>query len=266
MSGRSLNESHRSVTGSTTAPDVTRSLLADIRNYFAHQGSIPTLVDFESTEVREDYTQRIAQRVGIDVSQYSVLNVHRIGIDAPVRYVFEEIVRWRGDSPYWPNYVATLQIEEGRPEDVRVVLLGQSIGGLLASVTAGRLGTLFRMHAKTVRDVPGGSDLDNARYLLWDCSGGYPIGFFSVFARSPIAAKDETEPTQLFFAVGFNPHGRRFLSHIRPVRRTWEAIHNRVTTNVLNRFKHLCETGFTSAQDGEEFNTGAVPIYEPRGS
>jgi len=259
MSGRSLNESHRSVTGSTTAPDVTRSLLADIRNYFAHQGSIPTLVDFESTEVREDYTQRIAQRVGIDVSQYSVLNIHRIGIDAPVRYVFEEIVRWRGDSPYWPNHLATLQIEEGRPEDVRVVLLGQSIGGALASVTAGRVGTLFRMHLRTARAFPGDADVDNARYFLWDCTGGYPIGIFSVFARSAIVARGEVEPTQLFFAVGFNPHGRRFLSGIRPVRRTWEAIHNRVTTNVLNRFKLLCEAGFEATREGDALSPDDEP-------
>jgi hypothetical protein len=254
------------VTGPNAAPEPTRSLISDVRHYFIRRPAITTLVDFETGVVREDYTQRIAQRVGIDVSQYSVLNVHRIGIDAPVRYVFEELVRWEGDSPYWPNHVATLEDMEDRPGSLRVVLFGRSIGRWLGSVSGGRLGTLFQMHARTVRDVPGGSDLDNARYLLWDCRGGYPIGFFSVFVRSPIAARDEAEPTQLFFAVGFNPHGRRFLSHIRPVRRTWEAIHNRVTTNVLNRFKRLCETNFTSAQDGEEFNMGAVPIYEPRGS
>jgi hypothetical protein len=239
------------VTGSTTAPDVTLSLAADIRTYLFPRGAIGTLVDFESYEVREDYTQRIAQRVGIDVSQYSVLNIHRIGIEAPVRYVFEEIVRWRGDSPYWPNHVATLQIEEGRPEDVRVVLLGQSIGGILASLTGGRVGTLFRMRLRTARAFPGEADVDNARYFLWDCSGGYPIGIFSVFARSAIAARGEVEPTQLFFAVGFNPHGRRVLSGIRPVRRTWEAIHNRVTTNVLNRFKWLCEAGFEAEREGK---------------
>ena len=244
------------MTGSTTAPDVTRSLPADIRAYFVHRGSTPTLVDFHSDEVRKEYTRRIAQRVGIDVSQYSVLNIHRIGIDAPVRYVFEEIVRWRGDSPYWPNHVATLQIEEGRSRDVRVVLLGQSIGGLLASLTAGGVGTLFRMHLRTARSVPGNADLDNARYFLWDCTGGYPIGIFSVFARSAIAARGEVEPTQLFFAVGFNPHGKRILSGIRPVRRTWEAIHNRVTSNVLNRFKLLCEADFEAEREGRSSPEG----------
>ncbi|MCL7971961.1 MAG: hypothetical protein M8866_07735, partial [marine benthic group bacterium] len=105
---------------------------------------------------------------------------------------------------------------------------------------------------RTVRRVPADSDLDNARYFLWDCSGGYPIGIFSVFARSPIAERGEGEPTQLFFAVGFNPHGRQFLSGIRPVRRTWELIHNRVTGNVLNRFKRLCEAEFGSTREGSE--------------
>lgn len=211
---------------------------------------ISTLVDFDSDGIREDYTRQIAQRVGIDVSQYSVLNIHRIGIDAPVRYVFEEIVRWRGDAPYWPNHVATPQSDDNRPEDMRVVMFGRSVGGWLESVTRTRLGTLFLMRARAVRRVPADSDLDNARYFLWDCSGGYPIGIFSIFARSPIAALEEIEQTQLFFVVGFNPHGRRFLSSIRPVRRTWEAIHNRVTGNVLNRFRSLCEEQFRATREG----------------
>ncbi len=243
------------MTGPIWQPEGSRGIVDDVRQYFTVRPEISTLIDLDSDEIREDYTQHIAQRVGIDVSQYSVLNIHRIGIDAPVRYVFEEILRWRGDSPYWPNHVATLQIEEGQPEDVRVVLLGQSIGGLLASASAGRLGTLFRMHLRTARSFPGDVDVDNARYFLWDCSGGYPIGIFSVFARSAIAARGEVEPTQLFFAVGFNPHGRRFLSGIRPVRRTWEAIHNRVTTNVLNRFKLLCEAGFEAQLEGKALSS-----------
>jgi len=244
------------VTGPIAAPDVSRSLLADVRHYFAHRAAIPTLIDFESDEVREDYTQRIAQRVGIDVSQYSVLNIHRIGIDAPVRYVFEEIIGWRGDSPYWPNHVATLQIMKGAPDDVRVVLLGRSIGGWFGAVSGGRLGTLFEMHLKTARAFPGDADVDNARYFLWDCRGGYPIGIFSVFARSPIAERDEVESTQVFFVVGFNPYGKRSLSMIHPVRRAWEAIHNRVTSNVLNRFKCLCEAEFRATREGKAPRVG----------
>jgi len=238
------------VSAPRVAPAVTQSLAADLRHFFTHRPEIPTLVQFATEKVREDYTERIAQRIGLDVSQYSVLNIHRIGIHAPVRYVFDELEDWRGDAPYWPNHVATLQVAEGRPEDVRVVLLGRSIGGWLCAQTGGRVGILFEMHARTVRRVPADSDLDNSRYILWDCRGGYPIGIFSVFARSPIAAMGEVEPTQLFFAVGFNPYGIRMLSGIRPVRRTWEAIHNRVTSNVLNRFKQLCEAGFEATLEG----------------
>ena len=237
-------------------PQTTRNPFSDVRHYFIRRPAITTLVDFETDAVREDYTQRIAQRVGIDVSQYSVLNIHRIGIDAPVRYVFEELIRWEGDSPYWPNHVATLKVMEDKPDSLRVVMFGRSIGGWLAASSGGRLGTLFEMHARTIRAFPGSSDVDNARYLLWDCSGGYPIGIFSVFARSAIAARDEAEPTQLFFAVGFNPYGRRILSNIRPVRRTWETIHNRVTSNVLNRFKCLCEVGFQEAREGSVTSSG----------
>jgi hypothetical protein len=239
-------------------------VISDVRHYFIHRPAITTLVDFQTDAVREDFTQRIAQRVGIDVSQYSVLNIHHIGIDAPVRYVFEELIGWEGNSPYWPNHVATLKAMKEEPGSQRVVLFGRSLGGWLGALSGGRLASLFEMHARTVRDVPGDSDLDNARYLLWDCSGGYPIGIFSVFARSGIAARHEVEATQLFFAVGFNPYGRQFLSNIRPIRRSWEAVHNRVTSNVLNRFKLLCETSFRSTQQGDEFDTGEYPNTRSR--
>jgi hypothetical protein len=256
LAGGVGNEEQRPVIGPGDTSEVSESLRSDIAAYFVNRPSIPTLIDFASDEVREDYSHRIAQRVGIDVSQYSVLNIHRIGIEAPVRYVFDEIVSWDGDAPYWPNHVATLDRVGPRPEHVRVVLFGKSIGAWLSRVSGGRLGTLFKMCLRILRAVPGESDVDNARYILWDCSGGYPIGIFAVFARSPLPALQEEEKTQLFFAVGFNPHGISSLARIRPVRKTWEAVHNRVTGNVLNRFKRLCESGFVEARDGLEV---AVP-------
>jgi hypothetical protein len=240
-------------------PSHTSSLGSDIRGFFLHEPQIPTLVEFDDRSLREEYTSRIAQRVGIDVSQYAVVNIHRIGIEAPVRFVFGEIGRWRGNAPYWPNHVATLEMQNRDPGHVRVVLLGRSIGRWLGSVTGVRVGTLFEMHAREVRSDPSSSDADNARYLLWDCRGGYPMGIFSVYARSPIASLGEAEPTQLFFAVGFNPHGRKFLAGIHPVRRTWEAVHNRVTSNVLNRFKQLCERDFAAAREGGDFSSGGDP-------
>lgn len=244
-----MNPFYKGLTITVTRPpssDTRQNLWTDLRRYFLRAPEIPTLVSFDERELREEYTRRIAQRVGIDVSKYSVLNIHRIGIDAPVRHVYEEIVRWRGQSPYWPNHVATLEMGGERAEDVTVVLFGRSIGGWLWRSSGGRLGVLFRMHIRAVRPVPSSADLDNARYLLWDCRGGYPIGVFSVFARSPIASRGETESTQLFFAVGFDPHGLRALASVRPVRRVWEGIHDRVTGNVLNRFKRVCETSFAS--------------------
>ncbi len=91
------------------------------------------------------------------------------------------------------------------------------------------------------RRVPDAADADNARFFLWNCSGGYPIGVFSIFVRSAIPGRGESEPTQLFFAVGFDPFGRRLLGRIGPVRTLWQFVHDRVTSNVMNRFKRLCE-------------------------
>ena len=82
------------------------------------------------------------------------------------------------------------------------------------------------------------------------------MGICGIYVRSPIADLGETRQTQAFFAVGFNPYGRRILSNIRPVRRTWETIHNRVTSNVLNRFKCLCEVGFQAAREGSVTSSG----------
>ena len=92
--------------------------------------------------------------------------------------------------------------------------------------------------------MPDPDEFDNARYLLYDCSGGYPIGIFSMYVRSSIAEQHEVEPTQLFLVVGFNFYGRENWSRKRIINRTWEGVHNRVTANVMNRFKQLCEWRF----------------------
>jgi hypothetical protein len=227
-------------------------VLSDFRHYFIHKPALPTLVVFETDEERTDFTQRIAQRVGIDVSRYAVLNIHRIGIEAPVSHVFEEILSWEGDSPCWPNHVAMFESIDGKRENTRVVLLGgwKPVGVWARRLFGPGFGTLFNMRADRVRRVPTDSDWDNARYLLWECSGGYPIGIFSIYVRSAMVVRQESEQTQVFFAVGFNPFGRAGLSRIHPVRKAWEAVHNRVTGNVLNRFKRLCEAGFEEVRAG----------------
>ena len=92
---------------------------------------------------------------------------------------------------------------------------------------------------------------DNARYLLYKCSGGYPIGFFSMYVRSSIPEMSETEHSQLIFIVGFNFYGKARSARGRLMGKPWEWVHDRVTANVLNRIKRLCEWQFARIQQGD---------------
>lgn len=219
-------------------PEKSRGILSDIRFFLLHKPAIRTLIQFSNKAEREDYSQRIMQRTGIDVTKYSVLNIHRIGIEVPVRYVFEELLSWDGDSTCWPNHIATVDRLEGRLEKIQIFLLGLK-----------KFKPLFNLNAIKFQYLPGLSD-DNARYLMFDSSGGYPIGIFAMYVRSPIAEHNELEQTQLFFAVGFNFYGKVQRSNISIVNKIWEKIHNRVTANVLNRLKQLSEWRFQRLQDG----------------
>ena len=241
----------------------SRSILSDLALYFLHRPAIPTLIRFASEADREDYTFRIKQRLGINVDEYRVLNIHKIGIDAPARYVFEELMRWRGNAPSWPNHIATVDRIDRTREHVHILLLGG-----LRRLTGGRwplangLGTLFKLDALRIQTVPDAADFDNARYMLYECHGGYPIGVFAVYVRSSIAEQEETGATQYFMAVGFNFYGRRWWPGIRLVSWLWEGIHNRVTANVMNRFKQLCETRFQEVEAGD----GAGMLEERSGA
>jgi len=62
-----------------------------------------------------------------------------------------------------------------------------------------------------------------------------------MYVRSSIADMGEKEQAQLFFSVGFNFYGKEYHSNWSFVNRIWEAVHNRVTANVLNRIKQLSE-------------------------
>lgn len=221
-----------------TPPKRSRSIFSDVRFFFLHKPSIRTLIEFSGAEEKKEYSFRIMQRIGIDVTRYSVLNIHRIGIDVPVRNVFEELLSWDGDSTCWPNHIATVDREEGQLETIQVFLLGLK-----------KMKPLFSLNARKIQRFPGISD-DNARYLLYDSRGGYPIGIFAIYVRSSIAEQEEIEKTQLFFAVGFDFYGKTFSSKINIVNKIWEKVHNRVTSNILNRFKQLCEWRFQRIQDG----------------
>ena len=244
------------LTGIASSPADSSSLVSDVAGFVFHRPQVSTHVAVESDSWREDYTLRIAQRTGVDVSVYSVLNIHRIGIDAPVEVVFEKVERWNGGSYCWPDHIATIEEIPDEQDGFRVIFLGQTrISRWLRKRLGPRFGMLFRATVAEARRVPNVQDVDNARFFLWNCSGGYPIGIFSIFVRSSIPERGETESTQVFFAVGFNPFGRAFLGRIRPVRTAWQFVHDSVTSNVLNRFKQQCEDSFRDLQRGIERET-----------
>ncbi len=221
-----------------TPPARSRGILSDIRLFLLQRPDVPTLVSLTSEESRENYSERIRQRLEISVADYAILNIHKIGIEAPVGYVFEELQRWDGESTCWPNHLAAAERVDGSLEHVRILLFGL---GLVP---------LFDLKAIKIQDVPESSDGDNARYLLFESSGGYPIGVFAMYVRSRIAELGEVEPSQMFMAVGFNFYGRTDWPHTHVINRVWEQIHNRATANIMNRFKRLCEWRFQRVQAG----------------
>ncbi|MBN1224469.1 MAG: hypothetical protein JXB23_14570 [Candidatus Aminicenantes bacterium] len=237
-------------------PERSTGRLTDIKSFLLHKPEIPTLIEFASKTDREDYSQRIMQRIGIDVTRYAVLNIHKIGVEVPVRYVFEELLNWDGDSTCWPNHIATVDRIDGQLENIKIYLFGwkRYPFGFQNSFFGLKFIPLFSLNALKFQHLPGLSD-DNARFLLYGSSGGYPIGIFTMYARSPIAEQGEVEQTQLFLAVGFNFYGNEKGSKIRFINKAWEKVHNRVTGNTLNRFKQLCEWRFHRLQEGQYHNS-----------
>jgi len=114
----------------------------------------------------------------------------------------------------------------------------------------GLFSPLFRLNAIRIQRIPAPSDYDNARYLLYKCSGGYPIGIFSIYVRSSIANENESGQSQLLMGVGFDFYGRKNRLRFNPVNKIWELVHNRVTSNTLNRLKQLCEWRFEKIKGG----------------
>jgi hypothetical protein len=235
-----------------TPPEKSRSLISDIGSYFLTSPRIRTHRGFSSSEELEDYTQRIRQRVGIDVSKYAILNIHQIGINAPATFVFGELLLWDLDSPWWPNHIAPAERIGSGVDHFKIYLLGKrkSLFGIRSGFLGVHFIPLFELKALTIQDLPDPIDFDNARYLLYECSGGYPIGVFAVYVRSSIVGRDEPEQTQLFFVVGFNFYGIESWSRTHFLSRIWEGVHNRVTANILARFKQLCEWEFRQIRKG----------------
>lgn len=206
------------------------SVLSDIWYYFIRNPEYNTLVKYKSRDDRERYSLAIIQRIGIDVHQFRLLNIHQIGIEAPGGYIFDELMRWRGDAICWPNHIARVHLGAGK-ENITITLFGKRI-------------KLFSMKAIKIQSIPAVTDTDNARYFLYNCTGGYPIGIFSLYVRSSIPERGEEEMSQLFFLTSFNFYGKQFWSRIMPLRKVWEFVHNRVTSHVACRFKQLVEWRF----------------------
>ncbi len=212
--------------------------LRDIWGFILARPDASTLLKPSTREEREDLAQRIQQRLGIDVTTYSILNVHRIGIAVPGRDVFARLLDWDGDSSYWPNHLARATRVDASLDNIDIRLFGWR------RFLGFRLIPLFRLSAVRIQCDPAANETDNARYVMFTCDGGYPIGHFIMYVRSSIEALGESGPTQVFLAVGFNVYGRRRLARTGPARLVtagWEVLHNRVTSHVLCRLKELCE-------------------------
>jgi len=227
-------------------PSKSTGIFSDIRYFFLNKPEIETKIKFQSEEERMLYTKSILQRTGISVDMYNVLNIHHIGIETPATFVFEELLKWNGDSSCWPNHIAKVTLKDGQLDKIKINLFGwpsdpfnqkKGIAGL-------QLFHMFNLNALKIQYTPDPFDFDNARYLLYTCSGGYPIGVFSMYVRTSIADRGEKEMSQLFIMVGFNFYGSKKVTKLNIINKIWEAVHNRATAHIAIRFKQLCEWRF----------------------
>jgi len=221
------------------------SFCHDLCAYFLAKPKIKTLIKYKSEEEKENYSQLILQRINIGVTEYSVLNIHRIGINVPIQNIFDELMLWNGKSNYWPNQLARVKRINNRLENIYIYLFGiENIKIPWFKSIVIKLTPLFHLSAIKFQSTPSPSVPDNARYLLYKCSGGYPIGIFSLYIRSSINENKETESAQLFSLVAFNFYGKKNIFYKYILNPIWEKIHNRVTTNILNRIKNEFEEEF----------------------
>jgi hypothetical protein len=223
------------------------SLLCNLRFYFLNRPKIKTLVEHKSAEKKEFFSQQILKNLGVPVNDYSILNIHRIGINIPANDVFEELLHWDGNSNFWPNRIARVKRIDGRLESILIYILGIEKIKLRWPVRKYiRFKPLFNMTALKFQYAPSPEDPNNARYLLYDCSGGYPIGIFSLYVRESDPERNETGHAHLFSIVAFNFYGKKNWFYTKIINPVWEKIHNKVTTNVMNRMKMEFEKKFNS--------------------
>jgi hypothetical protein len=237
---------------SRTGPPLrSKGLISDVINFLLHKPKEATLIKYNSIEERDNYNRRFMQRTGIDPNRYSILNIHKIGVKAPVSYVFNELLQWNGDSTCWPNHIAKVDRIENDLKRIRIQPFGwkKYPFKFMKSFFGFKMIPLFLLNAIQIKKFPDNFDFDNARYLLFECSGGYPIGIYIMYVRSSIPSMGEVAQSQLIFAVSFNFYGKEDWQRRRKlVNKIWESLHNRVTANVLNRIKQLSEWRIDSIQ------------------
>jgi hypothetical protein len=100
--------------------------VGDLLTYFVQRPPVPTLVRFSNPVQRDDYLARIRQRVGLGVERFAILNVHRIGIDAPLMLVWQKSLEWGPDSTYWPMRIAPMERPDGSNHWLEVYLFGRA--------------------------------------------------------------------------------------------------------------------------------------------
>lgn len=235
-------------------PSRSKGLITDILYFLLHKPKHHTFIKFNSAEERYNYNHRVIQRIGIDTNRYSVLNINKIGIEAPVSYIFNELLQWNGDPTCWPNHIAKVDRIENDVNKIRILPCGwkRYPFKFMKSFFGLPLIPLFFLNVIRIKKVPDNFDIDNARYLLYECSGGYPIGILAIYVRSSIPDFGEVTKSQLIFGVGFNFFGNEKWQEKRKlVSAVWEWVHNRVTANVLNRVKQLSEWRIDTIQENK---------------
>lgn len=224
-------------------PTRSRNIFTDIKYFLINKAPTPTLVHFDNEIEKQSYYESVLQRVGVDVDDFKVFNIHKIGVNAPASYLFEEVLKWDGDSACWPNHIAKVNLLDNTLEKIQINLFG--FDNLSQDTKKRKIGSrlfhLFDLNSIKIQKTPTQHDSDNARYLLYECNGGYPIGVFCMYVRSSIEALGEKEASQLFIMVGFDFFGKQWLSKVKFINKLWEFFHNRVTSAVAWRFKQLCE-------------------------
>jgi hypothetical protein len=230
--------------GGKKPPKRSKGLLTDILYFLLHKPEKATLIKYESDEERDYYNLRMMQRTGINPDRYAILNIHKIGVNAPASYMFHELLDWNGDSTCWPNHIARVERIDNDIKRIRINPFGWKKYPLrfMKSFFGFKMIPLFMLNSIRIKELPDEFDFDNARYLLYNCSGGYPIGVFGLYVRSSIADMQEEAQSQLISVVGFNFYGKEdWLKRRKLVNIIWEIVHNRVTSNVLHRLKQLAE-------------------------